>query len=248
VKSEHNLKELYRVETSYQKYKRVMAGKDATLFSLLLIELLLTTISWIPGLLGIFLRKILYPSIFLELPFTATLNRNVTLRSPGKICIGAHSFVDEYVQIQAISAMKQSIVIGDGCSINSFVILNAGEPEGSITIGARSTIGQGTYIYGNGQVDIGDNVLIAGQCFIVSSSHVYGATDRPISEQGIITAPIRIEDGAWIGAGAKILSGVTIGRGSIVGANSVVTSNVPPMTVVAGIPAKVIKIINEDTP
>jgi len=71
--------------------------------------------------------------------------------------------------------------------------------------------------------------------------HVFDDPTRPILEQGLRAFGITIEDDAWIGAGAIILDGVRIGRGAVVGAGAVVTRDVAPHTVVAGVPARLVR-------
>jgi len=117
-------------------------------------------------------------------------------------------------------------------------MINAGPPDGFVRIGANCSIGQGSILYGNGGLNIGNNVMIAGQCFIVASSHNHEDCEIPMSEQGFSTRGIEIEDNVWIGAGAKILDGVTIGRGAIIGANAVVNRSVPKNARVGGVPAR----------
>jgi maltose O-acetyltransferase len=73
---------------------------------------------------------------------------------------------------------------------------------------------------------------------MITRKHGFARTDVTISDQGYTHAPIKIEDDVWVGFQAIILPGVTIGRGSIVGAGAVVTKDVPPYTVVVGVPAR----------
>jgi acetyltransferase-like isoleucine patch superfamily enzyme len=120
-------------------------------------------------------------------------------------------------------------------------MLNSGPPEGFIHIGSNSTVGQGSLLYGNGGLTIGNNVMIAGQCAIIASSHNYDNADIPMIRQGYTAKGITIYDNVWIGAGARILDGVTVGEGSIVGANAVVNSTVAPGDRVGGIPARSLK-------
>jgi acetyltransferase-like isoleucine patch superfamily enzyme len=91
---------------------------------------------------------------------------------------------------------------------------------------------------------IEDDVMIGSGVHFYVNNHAFEDTFIPIIDQGYRdTRPILVKNGAWIGANAIILSGVTIGKNSVVGAGSVVTKNVPNYRVVAGNPAKVIKII-----
>jgi acetyltransferase-like isoleucine patch superfamily enzyme len=122
---------------------------------------------------------------------------------------------------------------------------------GRIEIGEYCFIGENTYIWSMSEVRIGNRVLISHDVNIHDTiSHSRSAKKRHehflyIFRNGtyehfeaIETRPIFIDDDAWIGFGASILKGVTIGRGAIVAARSVVTKDVPPYTIVAGIPAK----------
>lgn len=92
---------------------------------------------------------------------------------------------------------------------------------------------------GTDQVTLGDRVSIAPRVTVVTSSHANHSRIRVVASTA--RGPVTIEDDAWIGAGAVILPGVRIGRGAVVGANSVVTEDVPPLTVVAGLPARPVR-------
>ena len=80
---------------------------------------------------------------------------------------------------------------------------------------------------------------------MITREHGYADLDKTMSAQGYMNAPISVEDDVWIGFQAVILPGITIGRGSIIGTSAVVTKDVPENVVAAGVPAKVIKKIDE---
>ena len=88
-----------------------------------------------------------------------------------------------------------------------------------------------------GGIEIGNGVLIGHNVTLATLNH----DERPSHRQNIYPKPIKIGDNVWIGSNATILQGVTIGNGAIIGANAVVTKNVPENTIVAGIPAKIIR-------
>jgi maltose O-acetyltransferase len=92
---------------------------------------------------------------------------------------------------------------------------------------------------GTDQVSLGDRVSIAPRVTLVTSSHANNSRIRAVAPAA--RGPVTIEDDAWIGSGAVILPGIRIGKGAVVGANSVVTEDVPPLTVVAGLPARPIR-------
>jgi acetyltransferase-like isoleucine patch superfamily enzyme len=108
-------------------------------------------------------------------------------------------------------------------------------PPARLAIGVHSSVGDRTQIHCCRNVSIGDFVLISWDCNILENNY------HTTSDGLITSAPIVIEDRVWIGCRAIILAGVTISEGSIVAAGSVVTRDVPPGTLVAGNPAKIIR-------
>ncbi len=228
------------MESKAKKYQRLVAGQYASVAEWIQQECVVTLISGVKGALGYSLRYKLYPLVFKGFSKGVVLGSDVTLRCPNQIQIAPGVIVDDFVQLIANSSQPESIKIGENSFLRSFAMLNSGPPDGSICVGKNSGVGQSTIVYGNGGVQIGDNVMIAGQCFIVASSHRFDQIDLPIKEQGHSSLGISIGDNVWVGAGCKILDGVTIGEGSVIAANAVVNINVDSGTIVGGIPAKVI--------
>ena len=122
-------------------------------------------------------------------------------------------------------------VIESYCCINNAV--------GDVTIGDYTRIGIHCTVIG--PVCIGNHVNLAQGITVTALNHNFADTNSMIDEQGISTKPVIIDDDVWIGANAVILPGVTIGRHVVVAAGAVVTKDVPPYSLVAGVPAKVIK-------
>lgn len=125
--------------------------------------------------------------------------------------------------------------IGEKANIYPYVIINF--PE-QVSIGSRAHIAEFVHIWGGGQVDIGDDVLIAAHTVITSMTHDVNST---LFSDKVITKPVVIESNVWIGSGSIIFPGVRIYKNSVVGAGSVVTKDVPESSVVLGVPAKVVR-------
>ena len=104
-------------------------------------------------------------------------------------------------------------------------------------IGKRVFINAGCQFQDQGGITIGDDVLIGPQTIIATLNH----DPDPNKRGGMIPKPVKIGDKVWLGARVTICPGVTICEGAIVGAGAVVTKDVPPRTVVAGVPARIIK-------
>jgi len=129
--------------------------------------------------------------------------------------------------------------LGSDSVIESFCCVN--NAVGDVVIGDKTRMGlHGTII---GPVRIGSHVNVAQGVVITALNHNFARTDLRIDEQDVSVSPITIEDDVWIGANATILPGVRIGTHSVVAAGAVVTRDVPPHTIVAGVPAKQIKSI-----
>lgn len=97
-------------------------------------------------------------------------------------------------------------------------------------------------------IKIGNDVLIAANCYIRAGNHGFKDADTPIRTQEFEAAPIVIEDDVWVGANVTLLKGVTLGRGSIISAGSVVMTDVPPYAIVSGVPARVVSWRKEPGP
>lgn len=148
----------------------------------------------------------------------------------------------------------QCLHLGKGVGIgsNTFigpVMAYAGElytPK--IIIGDKTWVGKNCSIASIDRVEIGKNVLFAGHVHITDHSHGYEDITKPIAPQKLISkGPVIIEDDCWLGFSCEILSGVHIGKHSIVAARAVVTKDVPPYSIVAGNPARIVKQYNFET-
>lgn len=115
----------------------------------------------------------------------------------------------------------KNVIIGNNFYANHNVNINGGHHQATIKIG--------------------DDVLIGPNVCIYAYNHNFENLEIPIKLQGYYEADVIIEEDVWIGSNSVILPGVKIGKGSIIGAGSVVTKNIPPFTIAAGCPAKVIK-------
>ena len=127
--------------------------------------------------------------------------------------------------------------LGDYSVVESFACIN--NAVGDVIIGDHTRIGLHNTIIG--PVEIGSHVNLAQGITVTALNHNFSDTNKRIDEQGVSTNPVTIEDDVWVGANAVILPGVTIGEHCVIAAGAVVTKDVPPHSLVAGVPAKVIK-------
>jgi acetyltransferase-like isoleucine patch superfamily enzyme len=113
--------------------------------------------------------------------------------------------------------------------------------EGEVSIGAKTVIGQECTISAYKHVSIGRECIIADRVMLIDFDHGVVDVDRSIRQQGIYKRDVRVGHNVWIGYGACVLRGVSIGANSIVGTSAVVTKEVPENAVVAGVPARTIR-------
>lgn len=211
-------------------------------------ELALSLASWVPSLPGIALRGAVYRAV-LKAEGAPAIESGVRLRYVENVRLGKGVYLDQGVYLHAC---PNGISIGDESYLMHGAILHVFNfrdlPQAGIEIGKRCFIGERTIIRGQGGVTIGDDVLIAPQVQILAIEHVVETTRVPIIDQGIRGSGIVIEDGAWLGAGSIITDGVRIGKNAVVGAGAVVTRDVPPGAVAVGIPARVVRQIEDTEP
>lgn len=200
---------------------------------------------WVPTLIGIGLRGLLY-RLMLHMDGWAAIERNVRLRFASHIRLGPGCYLDEGAYIHACPG---GVEIGAGSLVMHGAVLHVYNfrdlPHARIRIGAHSLIGEYTVIRGQGGVVIGDRVYTSPLTQIIAVNHVFDDPTRSFVDQGITAEGIVIEDDVWLGSGAIVTDGVRIGRGAVVAAGAVVTKDVPPHTVVGGVPARVLRAVGE---
>lgn len=148
---------------------------------------------------------------------------------------GRHSVIHHSVRMDTPPYRKFSL--GDYSVVESYACIN--NAVGDVMIGDHTRIGLHNTIIG--PVIIGCHVNLAQGITITALNHNFEDSEKRIDEQGVSTSTVIIEDDIWIGANAVVLPGVTIGHHSVVAAGAVVTKDVPPHSLVAGVPAKIIK-------
>ena len=136
-----------------------------------------------------------------------------------------------------------NFVLGDNSTIEDFCTINNG--VGDVLIGNRTRIGMSNVLIG--PVTIGNDVILAQNIVMSGLNHGYEDIRIPIYKQPVTKKKITVEDEAWIGANVVVVAGVTIGRHAVIAAGSVVTKDVPPFSVAAGNPARVIKQYNPES-
>ncbi|MBS1836258.1 MAG: hypothetical protein JST64_01040, partial [Actinobacteria bacterium] len=170
-----------------------------------------------------------------------------------RMCVTGEDFiVGEHAQINNLSGDPERIRFGHNCLVDGYINL---QEHGYFTMGSYSGLGEGVRIDCSGYVEIGNGCTMAEGVYVIDGLHHPILVDERIRHgidlfqgdhvmdaygTGTETSYVRIEDLVWIGLRAIVLSGVTIGRGSVIAAGAVVSSDVPPFSVVAGNPARVV--------
>jgi len=201
----------------------------------------MTLVGWIPTVIGVGVRGVLY-RLILKMDGWAAIENNVRLRFADRIKLGHGTYLDQSTYLHAC---PQGIEIGENTIVMHGAILHVYNfreiPHAGIKIGNESLIGEHTLIRGQGGVLIGNRVYTSPFTQIIAVNHIFDDSNRSFVEQGITAQGIVIEDDVWVGAGAIITDGVRIGKGAVVAAGAVVTKDVSPQTMVAGVPARPIK-------
>jgi acetyltransferase-like isoleucine patch superfamily enzyme len=208
-------------------------------------QLIYFLVGWIPSILGIGIRGVIY-RMLLHMDGWAAIENHVRLRFANNIRLGHGSYLDQGVYLHAC---PNGIEIGENTIIMHGAVLHVYNfrdiPHSKITIGQDSLVGEYSVIRGQGGVSIGDRVYTSPFTQIIAVNHVFEDPGRPFVDQGITAQGIKIENDVWIGSGAIITDGVCVGNGAVIAAGAVVTQDVPPHTVVGGVPARELKNIRQ---
>ncbi len=229
-------------KSAFTRYQELALGSDS-IWYLIKYELIMLFASWVPGALGLVLRKALYPILMGKVGSNVVFGQGVTIRHGLKITIGDGVIIDDGAVLDAKGGGNTGIVIDDCTIISRNVVLSC--KNGDIAIGSNCTVGINTLVHAmeGSNVAIGDNVLIGAFCYFIGSGP-YGteSLELPFKKQGMIPqGGIAIADNVWFGSHVQVLDGVKVESGSIIGASTVVNKDVGEFDIVAGVPMKVLK-------
>ena len=229
-------------KSAFGRYQDLALGSNSVWY-LIKYELIMLFASWVPGALGLVLRKTLYPLLLGSVGRNVIFGQGVAIRHGLKITIGDGVIIDDGAVLDAKGGANKGMSIGTNTIVSRNVVLSC--KNGDITIGENCTIGISTLIHAmeGSNVTIGDNVLIGAFCYFIGSGP-YGSDDlnKPFKQQGMFPqGGISVSDNVWFGSHVQVLDGVNIGHSAIVGASTVVNKHVDEFDVVAGVPMKVLK-------
>jgi acetyltransferase-like isoleucine patch superfamily enzyme len=171
------------------------------------------------------------------------IGTNVKVRHGYNMSIGKNLILGDNVIIDALS--KNGVTVGDHVSIARDSILFCtgviAQKGTGIKIGNRTGINSRAYLGGQGGITIGDDVIFGPNVQVFSENHNFSDLTINIKDQGVKRQAVNIGNNCWLGAGSTILAGVVIGNGCVIAAGSVVTKSIPENSIVAGVPARIIK-------
>ena len=220
------------------RYQDLVIG-SRSLRRLVLYELVVTSTSWVPGALGLVLRRLAYPWLLGSVGRNVTFGQGVVLRHPWKIRLGDDVTVDDLVVLDAKGTSNRGITVGNGVFLGRGTILSC--KDGDIVLGDHVNIGFQSQIFSGSTVTVGRHGLFAAYTYLVGGGHAFEGRGTPVIEQARESKGIALGGNVWLGAGALVMDGVRIGDDVVVGAGAVVTNDLPAGSVAVGVPARVVR-------
>ncbi len=206
---------------------------------LLVYEFVQTFASWVPGALGLLLRKKLYPLLLGSCGRGCVFGRNVVLRHPHRIHLGDGVVVDDNVLLDAKGDdadggifLDRETFVGRGSILSC--------KGGRIRLKERANLGFYVEIFTSNAVEVGADVMVAAYCYLVGGGNYrYDRRDVPMNRQYDFEGKggIVIEDDVWMGAHVVVMDGVTVGKGGILAAGAVVSKSTGRYEIWGGVPA-----------
>jgi acetyltransferase-like isoleucine patch superfamily enzyme len=225
--------------SALRRYQDLVVGRRG-LGRLALHELVVLASSWVPGALGLVLRRLLYPLLLGSVGRGVVFGQGVVLRHPHKIRLGDGVTVDDLVVLDAKGTSNRGIDVGRGVFLGRGTILSC--KDGDIEIGDHGNFGFHCEVFSGSSVRIGRHGLFAAQSYLVGGGHDFTEAQVAVIDQPRTSRGIVLGDDVWLGTGAKVLDGVRVGSHVVVGANAVVTSDLPDGAVAVGVPARVLRV------
>ena len=222
------------------RYQEVIVG-STSLGRLLYFEWC-AWLAWIPGALGLLLRKVFWKRLFASCGEGVMFGAGVVLRHPGRIRLGDRVVISDGCILDGRSSDRlDAIIIGNNAILSNDVMLSC--KNGQIRLGDQVGVNARTIIQSTNDcpVVIGQDCIIGQSCLIIGG----GSYDISDPEVVIREQPIRpdggvvLEENVWLGGKVTVLGGATVGRGSVLAAGSVVTRPIPAFSIAMGVPARV---------
>jgi len=220
-----------------EKYSALIVGRPG-LGALVRHELVVLLSQHVPGALGLVLRKALYPLLLGSCGRNVVFGQNVVLRHPHKIRIADNVVIDDNCLLDAKGDSNTGIHIGNGVFVGRNTILSC--KNGAIELADGANIGFNCEIFSASRVRVGRNALLAAYTYLIGGNHDFSDTSRPVIDQARTSTGIIVGDGAWLGAGVKVLDGVIVGADAVIGAGAVVRDSVPNRATAVGVPARIV--------
>ncbi len=229
-------KELVRPDRSpLHNYQSLVLGGGG-LPALLKYELITSLLGSLGGAPGIRLRRFFYAFLLKEAGRDITFGKNVVLRRPGVIRIGAEAAHDECVTL-SVRGEEAGISIGRGVRVGRGTVINS--RGGEIVVGSHVRIGRECRVGSLKGVAIGDHSVIGDFTYLSGAAHSTARLDTPIIMQPLTSkGPVRIGERVTVGEQVTVLDGVTIGSRSTVAPGSLVNRDVAEGSTVGGVPAR----------
>jgi acetyltransferase-like isoleucine patch superfamily enzyme len=229
-------------QSALARYQEVVVGHPQ-LLGLVYYEFCLW-LAWVPGALGLLLRRIFWPRLFGSCGKKVYFGSNITLMHPHRIRLGDRIVIGNGCVLDARTPSSDvAIAIGNDVILSQGGMLSC--KNANIRIGDRVGIGPYTVVQATNDdsVLIDEDAIVAAHCCIVGGGqYQMDRLDVPIARQPMrSTGGTRVEAGVWLGSHVNVLGGVTVGRDTVVGAGSVVVRSLPERAVCVGVPARVVR-------
>ena len=239
------VKDAMQSRSAFAAYRDLMYG-DTSLGYVIRAELLQSCLSGMAGAAGILLRSRLYKGLFGAVNGKVIIGRNVVLRHPRKIRLGAGVILDDNCMVDAKGQTNRGIAFGDGVFIGRGSIVYC--KNGDITLEDRVSVSSSCTLFSSNNLTIGVGTLIGAYSYILSGGEYDLDSPLPFIEQdGMKTAgPLTIGENCWLGTRVTVLDATgSIGNHCVIGAGAVVTKPIPSDSVAAGVPARIVKALEQ---
>ena len=228
-------------KSKLKRYQELVIGSNK-IIDLIKYEFIYLFIAWVPGALGIFLRSKFFPVILGSVGKGTLFGRNIVFRHPKKINIGDNIILDDNLLIDAKGDGNRGIAIKNDVFVGRNSILSC--KGGDIILDERSNLGANCYIFSSSRVRLGKDAIVAAYTyFIGGGNYLLDEIDVAINLQYDYEGKggVEIDDNVWVGAHCVVLDGVKVGKGSVIAAGAIVRKSVEGMSIIGGVPAKILK-------